>query len=1054
MKRSASPQTVSDTDQAPKRSRFSGFLSTLKTAFGKSTEKNKTQSPFTNPIEDTFPTNFTSRKRRESIQESLKAMNQLVPRSSASGKAASYQTLSSSLQLEKEAMVNDSEQRRMSVVNIVADYDAIKEQSPTFNTVPKNQILPTNPKDMDLDYEEELPIVIEHEFAPLYEDGNGNLVRPPFINLDPRERYHLLQLKKSIEASEFLQNRLKYMVDPDETTSITRQNNKVESSTQTYNKEYLDKSLHFTALRTKLALANRKQRRSKKGRGMFSGDFYYEPAEKKVEEPKDSKLSGYLGGLNQPSFKDSTKPVSKKSPDDDSEESNRKRTKSASQRAGLEELIRTGQTKDTFDEPKNLSSIIKVKDLVSPQKKPTAGPGSGFNFEINKKDFSSILQKRTEDEKLVQESSTPSTFGAIAKPSEAVKFGEVATPSEIAIPKETVKFGGAAKPAESFKPTLTFKPTETAKSTKRGRDEETEPASKPAFSFGAPPLAPKDPAVKPAFSFGKPASEAAKPASEITKPTTEAPKPAFSFGVKPTEGKKDAAPSFSFGGAKATEEKKEATPIFSFGNAKPTETPKPAFSFGATNNTKETGEPPKTPSLLFGVDTKKSEPSTGLFGLKPAEESKTAEEKKDEALKVSFGTTTPSFSFEKKDPAPAFAFGKSDAPKFSFGALSGELKDNSKPEAATEAPKTPAFGSVSSTPVPEAKEDKTKEEAPKFSFGAKPAEAPKFSFGKSESTPSFSFATKPEDKKELSEPPKFSFGQTSMPATETKPDTKPMTPSFSFGKETQKETTPVFSFSSKETTPKPLFGTDNTAKPAFSFGNLTAPATLAPFSFGNSKTPEATKPAASNFSFGLGGTADPAQIFGGGGAAPAFNFAAPKELSPFGQSAAKRPANFGGATTPSFGGATTPSFGGATSAPFSFGGANNLAAPTPQMGAANNGFGSRVSTPTSAPGFGQAQSMPNPASVFGAPNSQTTGFSFSANNGGNTTPGFGAGMANPGFGAGPAGPGSFGLASRENTPPVFGGAPGFNGQTPGQLFTPPLAAKGRKIAQMRPRKRY
>lgn len=1027
MKRSASPQTVSDTDQAPKRSRLSGFFSIFKTAFGKSTEKNKRQSPFTNAIEDRLPTNFTSRKRRESIQESLKTMNQLVPRSSASVKAASYQTLSSSLQLEKEAMVNDSEQRRMSVVNIVADYDTIKEQSPTFNTVPRNQILPTNPKDMELDYEEELPIVIEHEFAPVYEDGNGNLVRPPFINLDPRERYHLLQLKKSIEASEFLQNRLKYMVDPDETTSITKQNNMVESSTQTYNKEYLDKSLHFTALRTKLALANRKQRRTKTGRGMFSGDFYYEPAEKKVEEPKDSKLSGYLGGLSHPSFKDSVKPVVKKSPDDDTEESNRKRTKSASQRAGLEELIRTGQTKDTSDEPKNLFSIIKVKDLVSPQKKPTAGPGSGFNFEINKKDFSSILQKRTEDEKLVQESSTPSTFGAITKSSEVKNFGDVAKPSG------ATKLGEVAKPAESFKP------TETANSTKRGRDEESAPVSKPAFSFGAPPLAPKDSTVKPAFSFGKPASEAAKPSFETTKPPSEVPKPAFSFGAKPTEEKKEATPGFSFGGAKATEEKKETAPSFSFGNAKPTETPKPAFSFGAT---KDAEEPPKTPSLLFGVDTKKSEPGTGLFGLKPAEERKTTEEKKEETPKVSFGTTTPSFSFEKKEPAPAFSFGQSEAPKFSFGRLSGETKDGSKTEAATEAPKTPAFGSISSTPAPGANEDKGKEEAPKFSFG------------KSESTPSFSFATKPEDKKELSEPPKFSFGQTTVPSTETKTETKPVTPSFSFGKDTQKETTPVFSFSSKETTPKPLFGTDNSAKPAFSFGNLTAPSTLAPFSFGNSKTPEASKPAAPGFSFGLTATADPAQIFGGGGAAPAFNFSAPKELSPFGQSAAKGAANFGGATTPSFGGATTPSFGGNTSAPFSFGGANNLAAPTPQTGAANSAFGSRVGTPTSAPGFSQAQSMPNPASVFGAPNGQTPGFSFSANNGGNTTPGFGARMTNPGFGAGPAGPGSFGLASRENTPPVFGGAPGFNGQTPGQLFTPPLAAKGRKIAQMRPRKRY
>lgn len=77
----------------------------------------------------------------------------------------------------------------------------------------------------------------------------------------------------------------------------------------------------------------------------------------------------------------------------------------------------------------------------------------------------------------------------------------------------------------------------------------------------------------------------------------------------------------------------------------------------------------------------------------------------------------------------------------------------------------------------------------------------------------------------------------------------------------------------------------------------------------------------------------------------------------------------------------------------------------------------------------------NPASIFG----------------GNTN------QPQQGFGAGAAqfnsAPGSLGTGSRENTPPVFGtGAPGAFGA--GQLFTPPMAVQGRRIAQMRrPRRR-
>lgn len=1055
MKRSASPQTIPETDQAPKRSRLHGFFTTLKNALGGSDEKKDNRSEITNSIgQEKLPTNFTSRKRRESVQVSLKSLKQLVPRSSSSvGLATSYQALSNSLQLEKEAIVNDSEQRRMSVVGLGADFDVLKEQSPTFNIVPKNQILPTNPKDMELDYDEDLPIVIEHEFAPLYKDGSGNLVRPPFINLDPRERYHLLQLKKSIEASEFLQNRLKYMIDPDETTSIKKQDNKVESSTQTYNKEYLDKSLNFTALRTKLALSSRKQRRAKNGRGMFSGDFYYEPAETKEASTSDSNLTGYLGGLSQPTFNRelATKSTSKSFPDDDSEESMRKRTKSASQRAGLEESIRTGQPRDSGLEgdeskkTKNISSIIKLKEQPSAQKKTTVGPGSGFNFEINKQDFDSILQKRNEDEKLVQKSSALSGF--------------------------------ASKGTLAFESTIT---ADNARPTKRSRDDD---AQKDNFVSSD---ASHTKAPKPAFSFGelKTNQELTTPAGATSAASDN--KPAFSFGKPEAATDSSTKPLFSFGGAKPLgDDKKPSTataPGVSFGKSvsNTTELPRPKFNFGGSQP--QSGDAPETPVLSgFGSETKKADTITGgLFGSKPSEAANT-ENKKDEQPKNLFGSTTPSFSFgEKKETTPSFSFGSKTSaptPQFSFGKSTTELKE-SKDEAVTstseaskssDAPKTPiSFGTIStpgaiSSGAKEASETKKDNPSSKFSFGAKPAsEAPKFLFGsKSESTPSFSFAPKTDQKKESSEPPKFSFGQATMPSTETKPVAEPKlstpafslgnkdtAPSFSFGKEGagNKDTTSVFSFSSKETTPKPqISGADTSAKPAFSFGNPSAlaGAPLAPFSFGNAATTPQANNSTPSFSFGQTANADPALIFGGGGAAPAFNFSAPKELTPFG--APKELTPFGATPKqPAAFGTTTPTFGGNTAAPFSFGSSNNLAAPTPQVGAVSNGgFGSRVSTPTTTTAFGQNQPLPNPASVFGSNNAQPqAGFSFSANPVGNATPGFNGGS------------GSFGLASRENTPPVFGGTPGFNGQNPGQLFTPPLAMKGRKFAQMRPRKRY
>lgn len=1124
MKRSVSPQTVLEEDSKSKKRRLFGLFSTLKHALIGSDQKQEDDqetAKFINQV--AIPTDFTSRKRKHSVQESLKNMSQQVPRSSPIVGSATYQTLSNSLQSEKEAAAGELEQRRMSIV--------AAETEMALNYVPRNQILPINPEDMELERNVDLPIVIEHEFAPLYKDGDGNLVRPPFINLDPRERYHLLQLKKSLEASEFLQNRLKYMVDPDETTSIIRPNNKVDSSTQTYNKEFLDKSLHFNALRTKLALKSRKQRRSKRGRGMFSGDFYYEPEEAKVEAPSDSKMIGYLGKLSQPAFNTSLskKTTPKPLPDDDSGENFAQRKKLTSQRAGLEESIRSGQAKDVvLDEDylkrtERISSIIKLKNQPSPDKKPSVGPSSAFNFEINKNDFGSILQKRKEDDELVQRGSTPAALSRDKQPAlSTLKASSLfgLKPTCESAQKPPSLFEEKATTLKSLFGASTETEDRPTKRTRSGSDSGTN-GKVPLFGQKTQESTnDESKAPRPAFSFNvlkpeketKETSASSIDSSEATttplfgKPNDSSDassKPLFSFGAK--------APTGAEGTSSGTPK-----PLFAFGpNAtkgvdlkKGADSPIPSFSFGKTSSSAQlTGDNKQAPSFSFGSKKESaSSTSTGvLFGSKPTETPNLAsDEKKSDAPKFSFGekkteTTTsfspsekkaedtPSFSFgeKKADTTPSFSFGEKKAakiPPFSFGSKSNaetpkllfgksteeqnSATGSSPTQQSAEDAKTPA-GSESITMVGAAQENgkdangKTDQnkEAPKFSFGASAAaDTPKFLFTtKSEPVPAFSFASKSDEKKENSETPKFVFGQTTTPSakkadSETSAPTfsfenKEATPNFSFGQKTgesaNKDTTSVFSLSSKETTPKPQFSgtTDNATKLAFSFANPAAPAStgLTPFSFGNMGTSQLTESSKPAFSFGQTATADPALIFGGGATAPAFNFSASKEPAPFGTTPA--------IPTGSGFGNPTPSFGGNPSTPFTFGGAaHNIAAPTPQTGAfGNGGFGSRVATPTSTPGFGQSQPLPNPASVFGGGNNgqQMPGFSFNANVGGaNAAPAFNSA------------PGSFGLVSRENTPPVFGGNQTFNGQVPGQLFTPPLAMKGRKFAQMRPRKRF
>lgn len=1001
MKRSVSPQTVLETSAEPttKRRRFFGLFSGLKTPF--STSKPVQPPPQADAsnneiMEDPFPNTFTSRKRQHSVHENLKHLNQSVPRSSSvGGNLSRYQAISETLRSEKVAINGDTEQRRMSVVaESAANMQGFdRDLSPSLN-IPRDSILPAN-IDMDID-ENELPLVIEHEFAPLYRDGSGNLVRPPFINLDPRERYNLLQLKKSVEASEFLHNRLKFMVDPDETTSIIKPNNKVESSTQTHDKEFLNRTMNFTLLKSKLASNSKRYRRSKAGPGFFSGEFSYDTAKAQPVTPADPQLAGYLGTISKPEFiKAQTNDGPKKLPDDDSQTSSRSR-RSVGERAGLEEALRSGKAaemtvdQDYLDKTEKLSSIIKVKGLASDNKK-LLGPSSGFNFGINKDSIGSIIKKRKEDDELVLKSSAPN----FKSPEKSGFFG-ISTEKSLVDTSEQplVKLSSKPMPAFSFG---------------NAKSDTTQVDSKALESKEN---------VLPKFNFG--AKKAPEPSSTPITFGASKEKPSISFGAKP-ESAKETTPSFSFGPKGSSEPL--GSPAFSFGKAKSNEpslsnvAELPKFSFGSK---KDEEKPATTPKFSFGqkndeaiVPAGEKDAPKPLFGVKNGDLTKVPEA----SSSISFG--------EKKQDTPKLTFGTlTEAPKLSFGTTDTK-------EDATKI----TFGSTpSATITPSNKrthgtndEDKTEEATKKFSFGAT-TDAPKFSFGaKPAEASSTIFGQTPKtDTKPATEAPKFSFGN------------KESTPSFSFGQNAAgdaKEATPAFSFSSKESTPKPfLFGSTDAAKPAFSFGAAQpAEAAKPAFSFGKTETPEVPKPA---FTFGQTASADPALIFGGSSNAPQPSFGLNTEPTPFKLGAPAQKVGegftFGGANS-AFGSASrsatpsNPTFN--VSAPAS---SANLTAPTSNFAfGANNSFAGNSTSP-----FGQNQQMPNPATVFGGNTAQPAPFTFG------------------GAGAPFSAPGSFGLASRENTPPVFGGQPAINGQAPGQPFTPPLAMQGRKIAHMRNRKRF
>lgn len=1078
MKRAASSTSASGEDVQPLKWRLVRVFSAFKDAL--MTKKAPIYPPSNlntakDDLDDAIPSDYVSRKRQNSVLGSLKNASQSVPRGSLSGQGSvsGYETVSNWLRNEQQAMNGE-------VIQNTEDGSVIiKEVSPSIY-VPKNQVLPMNPMEMDDFIAGPLPPPQEQDYPLIYCDEDGNPVRPPFINFDPRERYHMLKLKKSVAATEQLRNSMKYMVDPDETISYTRPNNKVDCSTQTHNREYLNKALHFTALKKKLALRNRKQRGKDLGRRMFSGSFSYDPIEAKAPEDDKTKLKGYLGGLSQPTFNEITPAPKNPSLPDQEIEPVIKLKNSLSDRTGFQDALRSGKAASVLassnqaNKPFDLSNIIQLKESTLPAKKPSAGPSSGFKFDLNKESLAPLLDKKTAG--ISVPATTTSTINKGTEP----LFSSDNTQSGSKVSTNASNIG--SQPRVTFISLTTPDEDEEARVTKKSRSK-SETTSQP-FVFGnstksvdsnsstvfpgsslfktSTSLLGTDSSASKPIMFGS-ADQSSKEPSDLhtlAQPSNKAPReiepPKFSFGASTSQPEEKSAGKFSFGNKSSESIAKQEVPNISFGTipvAKESVTKSPTPLFGTSVNSLETINTKSIPKPAFSLSNDKATESTSIFSGFGQLNSPNGTFDKEKSSSLGFkGTEKTTSEDSNKVEKSTCLFehnriaSKGDSSITSAPPVSSTISfgDSSSPAFSS----TNATEKSRSTPRFEpTTDDKQKSSGNASIFGpskgTEQKETP--SFGASDSKPQFLFgqATKLGQKTEsLSEggfKPKvttpFSFGGSSA--------TFGATSTTSTG-ETTNESLAKRPFSSGAVDNGPSMQPDSgslfggSVKPALALslkqstsfaGTPSQASVVRPFSNSATSTPQ---PEGTSFNFGASTTVDPASIFGGGnnGPTPAFNFSVgninnasvPAATSNFGQHTAPKPGGF------SFSSKAMGSFGGSNTSPstgFNMGSSSqtNLvnSSNTPAASAGFGGFGNTSNAPSA---FNGSRSVtPN---ALGAPNS---GFNFSGNAMNNQP--VNQFQQNSGFGSTTPQPSAFGQAPQNfqlnggtPQPGGFGNAPG------------------------------
>lgn len=840
-------------------------------------------------INDELQNNFTSvKKRRLSYLPRDPPGN--VPRSKTLGNNKGiYQTYYDSVQTLNDEKSNDLEKRVSDVYDGVSvPEDDFKDPSPGaiptshLGPISRNQSIVDEGQLVNFGNHDEseqsprgelAPLVIEHEFAPMYRDSEGNIARPAFINIDPRERYHLIQLKKSIEASEALQRRLKYMVDPKETISRALDATKVETATQTQDSSFLENALTMKNNK-KRAISTLAQRASKKRRtvnshGFFSGDFLYD-VDTKVPGKAES-LNGYLGSLSKVSSKILAPEVKPTKTTEDYDPPYKKFATdfagTTDRRVGLDKSFKSGEKinvkldSEYLEKAGKLAKILNIQDATKTSgKKPTAFPSSGFKFSIDNEEVTSAMHNLEKTE----ESGPISISETVTAPSNAKEASangslhfKVDDKDSVREKPSTGLFSTANKAAHSER-------ISAASETNGKVQSSVTPV--PTFSFG---------------SKGGESSTLAEPRAKRTREseeTTESNANGLTNGKKDTETEKP-KPLFSFGSKSSSSDQgtgSSSVPTFSFG--KPTASPSPSVipdnkKEGAMSSTFNTGA---TPSFSFGA----------------AKEAPKDNEKKD--------------SEESKKATPAFTFGgqKNDdlatKSETSTPLSSDQSKRNLGFSFGNKTSSSNLFGSNSTAPA-----------KPSFNFGQ--TTEPALVFGaakddKKETTP-FTFgapaaAAKPVDGDKQSNPtkPLFSFGANNGSNSSSGQSPAPSsTTSFTFGGNKDNNTSKPFTFGS--TTPATGFAASRTLSPSFPTQSgapapQAAPAFGGGFTFGqtgpHTPGPSAAAPAlagagggpavgagatpAPAFSFSFGSrepTPDPASIFGASGNTRELTPAAP-----------------------------------------------------------------------------------------------------------------------------------------------------------------------------------
>ncbi|KAK6464602.1 hypothetical protein DFJ63DRAFT_317882 [Scheffersomyces coipomensis] len=1004
---------------------------------------------------------FTSiKKKRLSIQ--AMPSTDSIPRSSTlNNSLGTYKTYYNSFHTSNEEVSNDLERRLSTAYSngVVKDgvvnstLNPIVEQEFSRDASPLG-ILPRLDTPMSLQtvtsrtesVNDGTPMMIEHEYAPLYQDDEGNLVRPPFINLDPRERYHLLQLKRSVQESESIKRKIKYMVDPNETmSSINPETKKVETSTQTHDISYLSDSLVFKTKKrgrriTSLGSNDNRIKRAKTSNKLFSGEFFYDVKLDDKKQSKDiiddlpksvndnKKFSGYLGSVTKPTFmKEPTINNNKRLSIDEDSAFNRygnKNLKSTNQRIGLNDSL-LNNTKidlkldaDYLEKSKKVSNIIKLKDTESlstdknlnggssntinsadakKKNEKSLGPSSGFQFKINNEAINSIIERRNENEELVEKAtlSQHEPFklgGSTSQKKEEVpakslfSFGDNKKESKV-LNEDAPKFGFGEEKAEAPKLSFGFGGSET----------KTDSYVKPSISFGSVSKDKPEETAKPSsslFSFGKKdeSTTTTTAASLFGEKKDEVSKPLFSI---PSTTEKKEAPKLSFNIGNKSDATSDSTPkpLFSFGTEKKDETKTvPKFSFGETKSTSSSSTPIPSFSLTDAKPEENKKETTPFSFGKPSENGDKAESEPP--------TTVPKFSFSTP------VLGKSTDEKsstFQFG-------DSTK----TTAPSDSLFGGNTAAASNKRNIFDSESSKPSIKFGENNAsdalepskKRPAFSFGGKIDQPTSSASS---DAATVSTPPSkpiFSFGNTSAlngssATTTTSAPTSTIpnaNPSFKFAAGITPNSKPVLNFGSA-TSQKTLSAPTANANPIVQFGSNNS---------SNNSISRSTTPVGNNANPGVGG-------FSFGSSTTNIN-----------------PASvFGGAATAAGSGSAGNMFGQTTAPTFQFGGgaAATTRGSTPDPAAVFGGNGSREPTPFSFGGSANNGASSNNLNGLSMPNAQFG----TPSNGGGTNPFGGSMMMNNGNG-------NVGGA-------VIGAATGIQ-STP----TPPILT-GRKIAQMRQRRR-